>query len=105
MTLLPAILRKAISGRFIRNSRVAGIVDTKGGVRIMVGTRAEIIAAVGAGERFFLVPRLRVIEPVPYEKIPSLIDQVHEHVAKVAWHRLSLRTQAVLRGPSRSALP
>jgi hypothetical protein len=85
---------------------VAGVIDAQGGVRTVVGTWAEIVDA-SKGEHFYLVPGLRVSDPVPREQIPAMIARVHQHVAKVAWHRLSSRTQAVLRGqfPAISSSP
>ena len=82
-------------------SIVAGVIDAQGGVRVCVDETIEgIMGVVGPGEHCYIIPNMKVREPVQWEKIPALIEAVHSYVAKVAWHRLSSRTQAHLRGHS-----
>lgn len=62
-------------------SAVAGIVDKKGGLRVVVTQRWRMRHHVGKGERLFVLPDLEVSEPVPWDDIPPLVDRVHRHVA------------------------
>jgi hypothetical protein len=87
-------------------SIVAGIIDSQGGVRVCVDETVEgIMACVGHGEHCYVVPNMKVQEPVQWDKMPALIETVHSYVAAVAWHKLSSRTQALLRGLGRLAEP
>lgn len=58
-------------------SHVAGIVDEKGGVRLVVdGSRERIVRYhVGPGERVYFLP-VRVREPVPLGQVAQLFEQV-----------------------------
>ena len=64
-------------------SAVAGIVDQQGGLRVVVTQRWRMRYHVGKKERLFVVPGVAVQEPVPWEEIPALIDDVHKHVVKM----------------------
>lgn len=58
-----------------RLSSVAAIVSKKGTVlRIVVEKLHDMQFHVGEGERIFILPDVKVEEPVPWEKIPSLIQ-------------------------------
>jgi len=63
-------------------SAVAGIVDQNGGLRIVVTQRRQMRAHVGKGEMLFIVPGLKVQEPVPWGKdTVDLIERVQAYVA------------------------
>jgi|SRR6516162_5282561 hypothetical protein len=61
-------------------SAVAGILDTKGGLRVVVTQRFRMRHHIGKGERLFVVPGYEVEEPVPWDDIPELIERVKKHV-------------------------
>lgn len=63
-------------------SAVAGILDRKGGLRVVVTQRWRMRHHLGKGERLFVLPDLDVQEPVPWNEIPPLIEKVQKHVAK-----------------------
>jgi hypothetical protein len=63
-------------------SAVAGILDQKGGLRVVVTQRWRMRHHVKKGERLFVVPDLLVQEPVPWNDIPATIASVHRHVNK-----------------------
>lgn len=62
-------------------SAVAGILDKKGGLRVVVTQRWRMRHHVGKGEKLFVVPDMEVKEPVPWDDIPPLIETVQKHVA------------------------
>ncbi len=61
-------------------SAVAGVLDKKGGLRVVVTQRWRMRHHVGKGERLFVVPDMEIQEPVPWDDIPSLIETVQKHV-------------------------
>lgn len=61
-------------------SRVGGILETGGGVRVVVTQLWRFRFHVWPGERLFVVPGLRVDEPVPFSDIPGLIQTVNDYV-------------------------
>lgn len=62
-------------------SAVAGIVDRGGGIRVVVGPRRNMILHRGPGEHLFIVPELKVQEPVPWGKAQAdLIENVRSYV-------------------------
>lgn len=61
-------------------SAVAGIIDRKGGLRVVVTQRWRMRHHVGKGERLFVLPDCNVNEPVPWDDIPPLIERVQKHV-------------------------
>jgi Fe-S-cluster containining protein len=61
-------------------SAVAGILDRKGGLRVVVTQRWRMKFHVKKGEQIFIVPGLLVREPVPWDKIPFVIAEAHRHV-------------------------
>lgn len=63
-------------------SAVAGILDRKGGLRVIVTQRWRMRYHVGKGERLFVIPGLDVKEPVAWNDIPPLIDRVQKYVVK-----------------------
>ena len=62
-------------------SSVAGIIDKHGGMRVVVTQRWRMRHHVGKGERLFVLPEVKVQEPVPWDDIPELIARVQRHVA------------------------
>lgn len=63
-------------------SSVAGILNRKGGLRVVVTQRWRMRQHVSKGERLFVLPGYKVKEPVPWNEIPALIEGVQKHVAK-----------------------
>ena len=61
-------------------SAVAGVVDRGGGLRVVVGPRAGMKYHRGDGEYLYILPGLRVIEPVPIEEAAELIERVTQYV-------------------------
>jgi hypothetical protein len=61
-------------------SAVAGVVDRKGGMRVVVTQPWRMRHHVEDGERLFVVPKLRVQEPVPWDEIPIVIAKAEKHV-------------------------
>jgi hypothetical protein len=61
-------------------SAVAGIVDARGGLRIVVTQRWRLRHHTRRDEQLFVVPGFEVEEPVPWEKIPFVIETVQKHV-------------------------
>jgi hypothetical protein len=61
-------------------SAVAGILDGKGNFRVVVTQRWRMRYHISKGERLFVVPGLKVQEPVPWDEIPLLIHRVHLYV-------------------------
>lgn len=62
-------------------SAVAGIVDARGGFRVVVSD-VGFDAHLEKGERLFVVPGFTVEEPVPWDDIPSVIHKVQKHIVK-----------------------
>lgn len=63
-------------------SAVAGIIDRNGGLRVVVTQRKRMKHHVAEGERLFIVPHLRVQEPVAWGKDQvDLIARVEAYVA------------------------
>jgi hypothetical protein len=65
-------------------SHVAGIVDTRGGLRVVVTERKSDFNRHHRqpGEMVFVVPGLMVTEPVPWDFIPEMIGRVERHIAE-----------------------
>jgi len=61
-------------------SAVAGIMDARGGLRVVVTQRWRMRYHLEKGERLFVVPGVQVQEPVPWDDIPALIETVQKHV-------------------------
>lgn len=59
---------------FTRMSSVAGILDVGGGFRVVVTSRWRIRFHVQKWERAFIAPRLLVEEPVPWDRMPAVIE-------------------------------
>jgi hypothetical protein len=66
-------------------SLVAGIVDAKDGLRIVV-TDGLIEAHIGPGERAFVLPGYKVQEPVDMRDVPALVARVERYVARKMRH-------------------
>lgn len=68
-------------------SAVAGIVDRQGGFRVIIDADMDERCLrrrrlVLERERLFVVPDLRVPEPVPWAQIPAVVDAAREHTLK-----------------------
>jgi len=74
-------------------SAVAGVLDSNGGLRVVVTERWRMRYHVSQGERLFVVPGLRVTEPVPWDDIPPLIETVQRHVAQTLAGRSNTAAQ------------
>ena len=61
-------------------SAVAGIVDRNGGLRIVVTQRWRMQHHVGKGERLFVVPDLKVQEPLTIAQAAPIIEAVKRHI-------------------------
>ena len=66
-------------------SAVAGIVERGGGLRLVIAPPHTLHLHVNKGEKLFVLPAVRVQEPVPLEDIPVLINQVKELIE--AWRK------------------
>jgi hypothetical protein len=64
----------------VAKSAVAGIIDAKGGLRVVVTQRWRMHHHVGPGERLFIVPNLRVQEPVSIGDAAPLIETVKRYI-------------------------
>jgi len=62
-------------------SAVAGIIDQNGGLRVVVTQRWRMRYHVKKGERLFIVPHLKVQEPVLGKDQIDLIARVESYVA------------------------
>src|SRR5258708_30030613 len=62
-------------------SVVAGILAAVGGLRVVVTPWQDMRNHVGPGERLFILPHLKVQEPVPWGQAQAdLIQKVYDHV-------------------------
>jgi hypothetical protein len=61
-------------------SAVAGILDRKGGLRVVVTQRWRMRHHVAKGELLFVVPGFKIQEPVPWNYIPVLIRRVELYI-------------------------
>jgi hypothetical protein len=62
-------------------SAVAGIIDSNGGLRVVVTQRWRMHHHVKKGEKLFVVPGLKVREPVSLSQAADLIETVKKHIA------------------------
>lgn len=65
-----------------RASRLAGIVDTYGGIRFVVTHNSLLKNHVGHNELLFVVPKLRVHEPIAWGDIPIVIARIEYETRK-----------------------
>ena len=63
-------------------SAVAGILDTYGGLRVVVTQRWRMRQHVRHDELLFVVPKLRVPEPVPWNMRPWVFASVERYIAE-----------------------
>lgn len=69
--------------RAMKKSSVAGVVNENGElVRVVVTQRQNMKYHAGEGEQIFVLPNVRVQEPVPWHRVADLIDIVRQFVAK-----------------------
>ena len=62
-------------------SVAAGVVDKNGGLRIVVTQPWLVRNHLFEGERSFVVPKLRVREPLTISQAAPIIETVKKHVA------------------------
>ena len=62
-------------------SAVAGIIDRKGGLRVVITERWRMRHHVGKKEQLFVVPNFEVQEPIPWNDIPPIVERVEKYVA------------------------
>src|SRR5215475_6822454 len=62
-------------------SDLAAIVDSYGGLRVVVAPARTFRHHVRPGEMLFQVPDFKIREPVPWEKIPYVIALAERQVA------------------------
>lgn len=67
----------------MKKSAVAGVIDRKGGLRVVVTQRWRMFHHVGKREQLFVVPGFEVEEPVPWGMIPYVIFRVQKYVQEV----------------------
>lgn len=63
-------------------SAVAGILDSYGGLRVVITERWRLKNHKRHDELLFVVPNLKVKEPVPWDMIPWLVASVERHIAE-----------------------
>jgi hypothetical protein len=63
-------------------SRLAGILDTYGGLRFVVTHKQNLGAHARADEVLIVVPDLRVHEPIAWGDIPSVISRIELEVER-----------------------
>jgi len=63
-------------------SVIVGILDTYGGLRVVVTHRRELHHHVKQDELAIVVPRLRVHEPIAWDDIPVVIARAELEMAK-----------------------
>jgi len=61
-------------------SAVAGIIDTQGGLRVVITQRWRMHHHVAKGERLFVVPGFLIKEPVDWNYIPLLVRRVELYI-------------------------
>jgi hypothetical protein len=61
-------------------SRIGGILDPYGGLRFIVARKYQFRAHVRCDELLFVVPGVKVVEPVPWEQIPWVISRITQHI-------------------------
>lgn len=65
-----------------RASRLAGIVDTYGGIRFIVTHKSHLKHHVRPDELLFVVPHLLVHEPIAWNDIPMVIRRIEIETMK-----------------------
>lgn len=65
-----------------RASRLAGIIDTYGGIRFVVTHKRNLRHHVKSDELLFIVPNLLVHEPIAWNDIPSVVRRIEIETAK-----------------------
>ena len=64
-------------------SIVAAIIDKRGGMRVVVedDVPALLLHMTIDDERCYVVPDFHVVDPVPFDQIPSVIKRAQDYVA------------------------
>lgn len=63
-------------------SAVAGILDKQGGLRVVITQKWRMSHHVKKRERLFVLPDVKVQEPVPIEECGALVERVQQHVTR-----------------------
>jgi hypothetical protein len=61
-------------------SVLAGILDTKGGIRVVITPESQVPCHLNEGERAFVVPGVIIDRILPSKEYPKLINQAMEYV-------------------------
>jgi hypothetical protein len=64
-------------------SRLAGIVEKSGGIRVVVTHESHMHFHVADGEKLYIVPDFIVNEPVAYEDYAGLIEKAESYVKSI----------------------
>lgn len=86
MSLVRDRLLGGTAGGFVTNpvpslSAVAAIHDHGDGMRVVVAAPSEILLYhVGKNERSYIVPDLWVVEPVPWDRVPYVVDRANRYL-------------------------
>jgi len=64
-----------------RKSNIAGVMDSYGGLRVVVTERWRMKHHQRHDELLFIVPNFRIAEPVPWERIPEVVARVESYIA------------------------
>jgi hypothetical protein len=64
----------------IRPSDLAAIIDNYGGFRVVVAPARTFHHHIRPGEMLFQVPGFKIREPVPWEKIPWVIETARKQI-------------------------
>lgn len=76
-----------------RSARIALIVDSYGGSRVIVSQRKSIAHHVRQGEMVHIVPKLFVHEPIAWNDIPMVVDRAELEFEKWLSTRPNLTAQ------------
>jgi hypothetical protein len=82
-------------------SAVAVIVDKKGGSRVVITQRWRMMLHLDPGERLFVVPGLKVVEPLEWDDIPRVLGialAYAEAWRDLPWHRYFLHRALLVLG-------
>ena len=73
-------MRCALMASEIMPSVLAGILDPRGGIRVVITPESQIPHHLNDGERAFIVPGVTIDRILPSEEYPKLINQAMEYV-------------------------
>jgi hypothetical protein len=67
---------------FKEKLRVAGIVSSDGGLRVIVGPLRSIYANLNDGEKLFILPKIKLRDHAEWNAIPGIVSTVKNHVVR-----------------------